>query len=147
MNKRLFTQATDSEGFLPLFMVWRVARGDYAASPCREAAMETKALDQVLTQLRAAAARAGLNNGPTVAAGAAANPTDFAALLRSSLEHVNTRQQQAVQLARDFEFGAPGANLPEVTVAIQKANVSFQQAVQVRNRLVSAYHDIMNMQV
>jgi flagellar hook-basal body complex protein FliE len=111
--------------------------------------METRALDQVLTQLRAAAARAGLNGEGVAAAGAApaARPPDFAAVLKASLEHVNTRQQQAVQLARDFELGAPGANLPEVMVSMQKASVAFQQTVQVRNRLVSAYHDIMNMQV
>lgn len=109
--------------------------------------METKALDQVLTQLRTAAARAGLNNPLPATPGTTTKPADFAVLLRSSLEHVNTRQQQAVQLARDFEFGTPGASLPEVAVAMQKASVTMQQAVQVRNRLVSAYNDIMNMQV
>lgn len=51
------------------------------------------------------------------------------------------------KLARDFELGASSASLPDVMVSIQKANVSFQQVVQVRNRLVSAYHEIMNMQV
>ena len=41
----------------------------------------------------------------------------------------------------------PISNLQDVMVSIQKANISFQQTVQVRNRLVSAYHEIMNMQV
>ena len=109
--------------------------------------METKALDLVLAQLRGAAARAGLNGETTAAAAAGGKTTDFAGVLKASLEHVNDRQQQAANIARDFELGAPGANLQDVMVSIQKANISFQQTVQVRNRLVSAYHEIMNMQV
>ena len=107
--------------------------------------MEMKALDQVLGQLRTAAALAG---GAGVKAPAdTGRPADFASVLKSSLDQANGMQQQAGKLARDFELGAPNANLQDVMVSIQKANISFQQVVQVRNRLVSAYHDIMNMQV
>ena len=109
--------------------------------------METKALDQVLAQLRGAAARAGINGETTSAAVAGGKTTDFAGVLKASLNHVNERQQQATNLARDFELGVPGASLQDVMVSIQKANISFQQTVQVRNRMVSAYHEIMNMQV
>ena len=56
-------------------------------------------------------------------------------------------QQAAADKARNFELGAADTSLQDVMVSIQKANVSFQQTVQVRNRLVSAYHDIMNMQI
>ena len=49
--------------------------------------------------------------------------------------------------ATAFEMGDPNVNLSEVMVAIQKANVSFQAMTQVRNNLVSAYKDIMNMPV
>ena len=107
--------------------------------------METKALDQVLGQLRTAAAMAG--GGVKPSAAQAAKPTDFAGILKASLDQVNGMQQNAVKQARDFELGAPNTNLPDVMVSIQKANVSFQQVIQVRNRLVSAYQDIMNMQV
>lgn len=110
-------------------------------------AIETKALEQVLAQLRGAAARAGLSNESAAAAPAGTKPADFASVLKASLEHVNGRQQEAMKVAKDFEMGAPGTNLQDVMVSIQKANISFQQTVQVRNRLVSAYHDIMNMQV
>ncbi len=109
--------------------------------------METRALDQVLAQLRSAAARAGIAGESTAPAAVGGKTADFATVLKASLDHVNTRQQQAAKLATDFELGVPGANLPEVMVSIQKANISFQQTVQVRNRLVSAYHEIMNMQV
>lgn len=110
-------------------------------------AIETKALEQVLTQLRGAVARAGISSGASPTAAAGPKPADFATLLKASLEHVNGTQQHAVQVAKDFEMGVPGASLQDVMVSIQKANISFQQTVQVRNRLVSAYHDIMNMQV
>lgn len=109
--------------------------------------METRALEQALAQLRSAAARVGISNDTGSAAASAGKPADFAAVLKASLDHVNGTQQQAVKQARDFELGAPDANLQDVMISIQKANISFQQTVQVRNRLVSAYHEIMNMQV
>ena len=50
-------------------------------------------------------------------------------------------------MAADFAAGNSTENLHEVMIALQKANISFQEMVQVRNKLVSAYHDVMNMQV
>ncbi len=113
--------------------------------------METKGLDQILGQLRTAAAFAGGGVGKAagIANGAAGGVkgTDFANVLKSSLDHVNGMQQAAVQKSQNFELGAADTSLQDVMVSIQKANISFQQTVQVRNKLVSAYHDIMNMQV
>jgi len=109
--------------------------------------MEVKALDQVLAQLRTASALAAGGAAGKVSTAEAAKPAAFSAVLKASLEQVNGMQQQAGKFARDFELGVPGTNLQDVMVSIQKANVSFQQVVQVRNRLISAYHEIMNMQV
>ena len=106
--------------------------------------MDTSAIDNLLGQLRAAAASAG---APAKNAAAPAAGADFAALLKDSLAAVNASQVDATRRARDFELGATDASLTDVMVSMQKANLSFQQMVQVRNRLVSAYHDIMNMQV
>ncbi len=106
--------------------------------------MDTSAIDNLLGQLRAAAAT---GKAPAQAAVAKAAGTDFAAVLKSSLDGINASQVDATRLARDFELGAPNASLNDVMISMQKANISFQQMVQVRNRLVSAYHDIMNMQV
>jgi flagellar hook-basal body complex protein FliE len=50
-------------------------------------------------------------------------------------------------MAEDFSAGESDVNLQDVMINLQKASLSFQQMVQVRNRLVSAYHDIMNIQV
>lgn len=108
--------------------------------------MQTTGLDQILGQLRSAAGMAA--GGVTrPQADTAPKSADFASVLKASLDQANGMQQQANKLAHDFELGAKDVSLPDVMVSIQKANVSFQQVVQVRNRLVSAYHDIMNMQV
>ena len=72
---------------------------------------------------------------------------NFASALKNSLDNVNTGQQQANDLAKAFEMGDPNANIQDVMLSLQKANVSFQTMVQVRNKLVTAYQDIMNMQV
>lgn len=109
--------------------------------------MQVTALDQVLGQLRTAAAVASGAGIKAPAADTRNKTHDFAAVLKASLDQANGMQQHAGKLARDFELGASSASLPDVMVSIQKANVSFQQVVQVRNRLVSAYHEIMNMQV
>ena len=106
--------------------------------------MDTSAIDNLLGQLRAATAS---GSQPARAAAAPAAGTDFATLLKNSLDGINGSQVDAARLAREFELGAPSTNLNDVMISMQKANLAFQQMVQVRNRLVSAYHDIMNMQV
>ena len=106
--------------------------------------MDTSAIDNLLGQLRAAAAT---GTQPAHKAAAAVAGKDFATVLKDSLDAINGSQVDATRRARDFELGAPNANLNDVMISMQKANISFQQMVQVRNRLVSAYHDIMNMQV
>ncbi len=60
---------------------------------------------------------------------------------------MNQSEQRAAQLADAFERGAPGVELPQVMLEMEKASVSFRALTEVRNRLVSAYTDIMNMQM
>lgn len=103
----------------------------------------TQGIDQLLGQMRAASALA-TGHGP---ASASTEGTDFAALLKASLDQVNGTQQDTANLAKAFEQGDPNANLQDVMISLQKANISFQTMVQVRNRLVSAYHEVMSMQV
>ncbi|MDA8108571.1 MAG: flagellar hook-basal body complex protein FliE [Betaproteobacteria bacterium] len=107
--------------------------------------MHTSAIDDLLGQLRATAAQLELPGFAKPAAPAAGG--DFAAVLKASLDQANHAQLEAARLARAFETGAPGANLSDVMIALQKANISFQEIVQVRDKLVSAYNDVMNMQV
>jgi flagellar hook-basal body complex protein FliE len=106
--------------------------------------MDTRGIEQMIGELRSAAQAAGAK---PAAGQAVEGAPDFGEVLKSAIDQVNQAQQNAEQLAQDFTAGKPEANLQDVMVNLQKANLSFQQMVQVRNRLVSAYHDIMNMQV
>ena len=109
--------------------------------------METTGIDRMLSQLRTAAALASRRPAAPSAAEATPAKADFADVLKSSLNEVARSQNQAATLSKSFTVGDPNTNIQEVMVAMQKANISFQQAVQVRNKLVQAYHEIMNMQV
>ena len=107
--------------------------------------MSDIAINQVLQQMRDMAAVAG-NKVPVESAMDVAKP-DFSKLLKDSVNHVNETQKASASLSTAFEAGDPNVNLSEVMVAIQKASVSFQAMTQVRNNLVSAYKEVMNMQV
>ena len=98
---------------------------------------------RLLTQLRTMAAQAQGVPPATRATGGA----DFSGMLKNAVNQVNETQQTASHLAAAFESGDTKADLSEVMVALQKASISFQAMTQVRNKLVSAYQDIMNMQV
>lgn len=105
-------------------------------------------IDLMVNQLRAVAAQASVG-APVGGANAAAQAPsqDFAALLQSAVDEVNTAQQGARQLTRQFEAGDAEVNLQDVVLSLQKASLSFQTMVQVRNKLVSAYQEVMSMQV
>jgi len=81
------------------------------------------------------------------AAAPAGSATSFSDLLRTSIDKVNDMQESAASAAEAFEVGAPDVTLPEVMIALQKANLSFQAMTEVRNRLVSAYQEVMNMPI
>lgn len=75
------------------------------------------------------------------------NAPDFGALLRQSIDSVSTQQAAAEQLAVRFESGATDVSVAEVMVSMQKASLSFQAMNEVRNRLVEAYQQVMNMPI
>lgn len=105
--------------------------------------MDTKGIDQLLSQLSATSALAAGKSAPVAEAGSAS----FADMLKSAVSEVNEVQQGADKLAQAFQTGQPEANIQDVMISLQKANLSFQTMVQVRNKLVAAYQDVMNMQV
>ena len=100
--------------------------------------------DTLLTQMRAMAAQA---QGQTTATKEASGQSDFSDLLKQSVDKVNDTQQSANKLQEAFQAGDPNVQVSEVMVAMQKSSVSFQSMIQVRNKLVNAYQDIMNMQI
>jgi flagellar hook-basal body complex protein FliE len=108
--------------------------------------MSQMEIDSVLAQIRSLSAQLRPEGSPSSAT-PAGGPSEFANLLRQGIDQVNQSQQRAMELADAFARGTPGVELPQVMVQIEKASVSFQALNQVRNRLVSAYQDIMNMQM
>lgn len=103
------------------------------------------AIQQVLTQMRSMAAAAGARVEPSRVEGA--TNTGFSEILQQSIAGVNNMQSQARGLAAAFERGEPGVDLGEVMIATQKAGIAFDAMTQVRNRLVSAYQEIMRMPI
>ncbi len=107
-------------------------------------AIDTRNLEQMLSELRAASAVAqgGAAFGARETEGA-----DFSLALKSAIDQVNSAQLQAQQMTEGFAAGKENVNLQDVMINLQKASLSFQQMVQVRNKLVTAYQDVMNMPV
>jgi flagellar hook-basal body complex protein FliE len=70
----------------------------------------------------------------------------FGDLMQQAIGKVNETQMQASSLTRAFEMG-DNVDLSEVMIAVQKSRVSFEALTQVRNKLLSAYQDVMNMSV
>lgn len=73
--------------------------------------------------------------------------TEFNDLLKASLNAVSEVQHEAAAMKTGFENGSSDRSLAEVMIAAQKADLSFRAVTEVRNKLVTAYQDIMNMPV
>jgi len=97
-----------------------------------------------------AVARAGLRPDGTPLARPAALAiagTSFQNAMTQALGSVSNQQHQAEALQRELQLDNPAVSLEQTMVAMQKAQIGFQGVLAVRNRLVSAYSEIMNMQV
>ncbi len=73
--------------------------------------------------------------------------SDFASALRATLDSVNELQVNSEQLGEQFALGNDDVQLSDVMISMQKASIALQTTVQARNRLVSAYQEIMGMQI
>lgn len=71
----------------------------------------------------------------------------FAGMMQQAIDQVNQSQTEARQLSKALEMGDPNVDIAEVMVAMQKSSVSFQALTEVRNKLLTAYQDVMNMPV
>jgi flagellar hook-basal body complex protein FliE len=107
-------------------------------------AIDTRNLEHMLTELRAAST---ITQGKSSTAAQAVGGADFGQALKAAIDQVNAAQQQARQIQNEFVAGNENVNLQDVMINLQKASLSFQQMVQVRNKLVTAYQDVMNMPV
>jgi flagellar hook-basal body complex protein FliE len=98
---------------------------------------------------QAAVARAGLrpDGMPRAAAVGEAASGGFRTAMADALKSVSQSQLQADSLQRELTLDNPSVSVEQTVMAMQKAQIGFQAALQVRNRLAQAYSDIMNMQV
>ena len=103
--------------------------------------MSIPAIQSVLHEMRVAALQSGIN--PPAAK--QVSPGGFGAELSRSLDNISGAQDKAYAQAEAFELGRPGVALNDVMVDLQKANIALQTGIQVRNRFVAAYQEIMNL--
>jgi flagellar hook-basal body complex protein FliE len=78
---------------------------------------------------------------------ASAPKVGFVDAIGGALDKVNQLQESSANLSKEFQMENPDVGLEETMIAMQKASLGFQAAVQVRNKVVQAYNDIMNMSV
>jgi len=123
--------------------------------------IDSSRIESMMAQLKAAATKpaapslgAGALGGlggpgaaPGVGVNEGASKVSFSDALKSSLEKVSDSQNKAEELGQRFAMGDDSVSLSDTMIAMQKSSIAFQATVQVRNKLVSAYHEIMNMQV
>jgi flagellar hook-basal body complex protein FliE len=124
--------------------------------------IDSSRIEAMMAQLKAAAQKpaaapslgagginglGGLGSAKALDATESASKVSFSDALKAQLQNVSNAQVQADQMGERFAAGDDKVSLSDTMIAMQKASISFQATVQVRNKLVSAYHDIMNMQV
>lgn len=96
---------------------------------------------------------AEMRNHAIIAQGSSTPPVqetggaDFSALLKQSIAKVNDLQQTSQNLTRAVELGDPNVSISDAMIAMQKSSIAFEAMVQVRNKVVSAYQEIMSMPV
>ncbi|MFT8211244.1 MAG: flagellar hook-basal body complex protein FliE [Symbiopectobacterium sp.] len=104
--------------------------------------MSVQGIESVVQQLQATALQAGNNPvvKPTIEPG-------FASELKSALDNISSTQQAAREQAQKFTLGTPGVALNDVMVDLQKSSINMQMGIQVRNKLVAAYQEMMSLSV
>lgn len=105
-------------------------------------------VDQILNQIRSIRQQtADVVQADSITTGnvTGSERVEFSALLKQSIDSVNATQQQASAMAAAFERGDPNVSLNEVMVNMQKSSVSFSAVMEVRNKIVDAYQEVMRM--
>jgi flagellar hook-basal body complex protein FliE len=108
--------------------------------------MSQMQIDQVLAQIRAISSQASALSKPTSVQAPASGP-GFGELLKKGIAEVDAGQKTAATTADAYERGVKGVDLAQVMLETQKASVSFRALTEVRNRMVTAYQDVMNMSI
>ena len=102
--------------------------------------MSEIATEQLMAQMRVMAAQAQGERSAQPQQGA-----DFGELLRSSIDRVNELQRNSREAKEAFQAGTSDMSLAEVMITAEKASIAFQTLLQVRNKMIQAYQDVINM--
>jgi flagellar hook-basal body complex protein FliE len=100
--------------------------------------------NDLLSRMHEMALHAKTKESPQI--NAASQSSAFSSTLTNAISQVNDKQVQFNTLSEAFERGE-AVELSDVMIASQKSTVAFQSLLQVRNRFVSAYQEIMNMNI
>lgn len=105
--------------------------------------MNTIGTSSLIQQMRemASIANGGENNVKTV------GNSGFSGMFKDAINSVNELQKTSSELKTGYELGDPNINLTQVMIASQKSEISFQALLQVRNKLLMAYQEVMRMQI
>lgn len=109
--------------------------------------MSSPAIQAALSQMQSLASQASGDAVKGQQFSTSVGQGGFAGELQASIERINQLKQASDAQLKAFQAGDPNVSLNDVVVDMQKASVAFEMGVQVRNRLLTAYKDIMNMQV
>jgi len=117
--------------------------------------IDSSRIEAMMNQLKAAATKpaapslgtGGLGGLGGIGGVEGASKVSFSDALKNSLQQVSNSQKAAEEMGQKFAMGDDSVSLSDTMIAMQKSSIAFQATVQVRNKLVSAYHEIMNMQV
>ncbi|MCT8344921.1 MULTISPECIES: flagellar hook-basal body complex protein FliE [Photorhabdus] len=103
--------------------------------------MSIQAIEGVLQLMQAQASQAASIAKPIPL------QSGFASQLMAAVGKINQTRLNATKQTQDFTLGVPGVELNDVMVEMQKSSIALQMGVQVRNKLVASYQEIMNMPV
>ena len=105
-------------------------------------------IESIVSDLAALASAAGAGSAKPAAAGAApASGASFGQLLGAALDGADGNIASATQTAQKFAAGADDIPLSDVMVSLERASLGLQMAANVRDKVVAAYTNVMNMQV
>ena len=100
-----------------------------------------------ISSIGRAGAIGGIDGAAALSGAGHAGGVSFGKSLEAAMANVSRLQNESQTLAREFQAENPAVTLEETMISMQQSSLSFQAAVQVRNKLVTAYSEIMNMQV
>lgn len=109
--------------------------------------ISNQGIEQVLQQIRSMQTQLPVNGIEQPTQLADIKGANFGELFADTMKETNAQMQESSELKKAYEMGDESVSLIDVMIAGQKADVGLQATLQVRNRLLSAYQDIMNMPV